>query len=90
MTSYSALSRRSHGHHKIAAPDASMETPGHDIEVAEEQSSVPIDEFSLYHFPKGARPGTFMHSLFEDINMNLARSGEVTEFVSERLLQRRF
>ena len=90
VTSYSALSKSSHGGHKQVIPDASLETPGHDMEVAEEENNEPVDEFNLFQFPKGARPGTFMHSLFEDIDMNLARSGSITEFVTERLIKEGF
>ncbi len=82
VTSYSALSKSSHGKH---APDASLETPGHDMEVACEEKTTVVDEFSLFNFPKGAHAGTFMHSLFEDIDMNQARSGEFTEFVGQYL-----
>ena len=85
VTSYSALSKTSHGSYTPKAPDASLETPGHDMEVATETGSQPSDEFSLFNFPKGARPGTFMHSLFEDLDMAQARTGQITEFVSEQL-----
>ncbi|OED41367.1 exodeoxyribonuclease V subunit beta [Endozoicomonas sp. (ex Bugula neritina AB1)] len=87
VTSYSALSKNSHGRHSQPTPDASLETAGHDMEVAEEENTTIVDEFSLFQFPKGARPGTFMHSLFEDVDMDVARTGAITDFVTERLIK---
>ncbi|WP_257276144.1 exodeoxyribonuclease V subunit beta [Endozoicomonas sp. SESOKO4] len=84
VTSYSALSRTSHSHKKVQrhqavqAPDASMETAGLDIEVmSETEESVnselqsEAERLDIFTFPKGARPGTFLHALFENLE-NLA------------------
>ena len=85
-TSYSALSR-----HHTAEADASNETPGFDREVIHQQQEAMAetsdDPFSLFHFPKGAQPGTFMHSLFEDLDMNTLRSDDtyLDHFVQESL-----
>ena len=72
-TSYSALSR-----HHTSGADASHETPGFDREVIDQQQETMTDSnadpFNLFNFPKGAQPGTFMHSLFEDLDLNNVRS----------------
>ena len=89
-TSYSALSR-----HHTSGADASLETAGFDREVIQEQQETmtdgSTDPFSLFNFPKGAQPGTFMHSLFEDLDMNHLRSAEgdayLECFVQESLIR---
>ena len=64
VSSYSALSRQSH--HYIP------ELPGLDLEVADENSTVPVTEvpegLNIFTFPKGANAGTFLHSVFEEIS----------------------
>ncbi|WP_252180466.1 exodeoxyribonuclease V subunit beta [Endozoicomonas sp. 4G] len=80
VTSYSALSRTSHSHHKepghptVQEPDASLETAGLDIEVVSEAEEAVTSELQpeaekldIFTFPKGARPGTFLHALFENL-----------------------
>jgi len=85
-TSYSALSR-----HHTSGADASQESAGFDHEVIHQQQETMAetrdDPFSLFHFPKGAQPGTFMHSLFEDLDMNTLRSdgSYLDRFVQESL-----
>ena len=87
-TSYSALSR-----HHTSGADASLERAGFDREVIHQQQETMTDSnadpFSLFNFPKGAQPGTFMHSLFEDLDLNNVRSAGgdtyLTGFVQESL-----
>ncbi len=87
-TSYSALSR-----HHASSADASHEIPGFDREVIQQCQEATAetgdDPFSLFHFPKGAQPGTFMHSLFENLDMNTLRSASgdsyLDRFVQENL-----
>ena len=69
-TSYSALSR----HHGVA--DASVEQAGFDTEVMGEQQqpTTTTDPFNVFNFPKGAQPGTFMHSLFEELDLHRLRT----------------
>ncbi|WP_422474972.1 exodeoxyribonuclease V subunit beta [Endozoicomonas sp. ALB032] len=80
VTSYSALSRTSQSHkkeqshHKAQEPDASLETAGLDIEVINEAEAAFSNEqepeaetLDIFTFPKGARPGTFLHALFENL-----------------------
>ncbi|MDF4797875.1 PD-(D/E)XK nuclease family protein, partial [Vibrio parahaemolyticus] len=54
-------------HH--AEHDATIEITGFDIDSSEEQDEADLvePERSIFTFPRGARPGTFLHSLFEEI-----------------------
>lgn len=90
VTSYSALSRNSHGPSSSkaqppASPDASLESAGHDTEVSQQQDDIPIADYNIFQFPKGARPGTFMHSLFEELDMEKARTGDISDYVKHQL-----
>ena len=82
-----------------STPDASREAPGVDIEVLEEKSAGTaegevhenpgdnnIDELSIFNFPKGARPGTFLHSLFEKLDSENVQSVNMPGYVNEQLL----
>ncbi|ELT91026.1 hypothetical protein CAPTEDRAFT_212078 [Capitella teleta] len=93
-TSYSALSRLS-SHRSASVVDASNEAPGFDTEVIDEQHATqenlqaeePINPLSLFNFPKGAQPGTFMHSLFEELDMNALRSSDDDAYFDSFLLE---
>lgn len=93
-TSYSALSRLS-SHRSESVADASNEAPGFDTEVIDEQHATqkhpqteePINPLSLFNFPKGAQPGTFMHSLFEELDMNALRSADDDAYLDSFLLE---
>ncbi|MGR4988984.1 exodeoxyribonuclease V subunit beta [Vibrio rotiferianus] len=66
ITSYSGLVKQ--GSHQ-AEHDATIEITGFDIDSSEEQGEAELvePERSIFNFPRGARPGTFLHSLFEEI-----------------------
>jgi exodeoxyribonuclease V beta subunit len=65
MTSYSNLVKQSSHSSPLAVE---LEVPGLDVDSAEEVDDVGIQEDkSIFTFPRGARPGTFLHSLFEQI-----------------------
>lgn len=87
ITSYSALSR----HHDNS--DASIQS----FTVDDDEQAVlvaaneqPDDPWSLFNFPKGAAAGTFMHTLFEELDMNALRAGcddsYLHSFVAEQLM----
>ena len=99
VTSYSELSRNAAQHSynrppsaKIDALDASMETAGHDLEVSHDPLQVTIedltdaDQHSIFHFPKGASPGTFLHTLFERVDFEINCNIKLDTFVREQLL----
>ncbi|KGR33793.1 exodeoxyribonuclease V subunit beta [Vibrio campbellii] len=66
ITSYSGLVKQG-SHH--SEHDATIEITGFDIDSSEEQDEADLvePERSIFNFPRGARPGTFLHSLFEEI-----------------------
>lgn len=66
ITSYSGLVKQG-SHH--AEHDATIEITGFDIDSSEEQDEADLvePERSIFTFPRGARPGTFLHSLFEEV-----------------------
>ena len=84
ITSYSGLIKQGHSHH-----DASFELPGFDTdssgdETLGEEEVEPAR--SIYTFPKGARPGTFLHTLFEEIEFTApVDSPETTAKILELL-----
>ncbi|USE39051.1 exodeoxyribonuclease V subunit beta [Endozoicomonas sp. SCSIO W0465] len=90
-TSYSALSRFS-SHRSGSSADAGNEAPGFDTDAINEQHNArdnqqaEADPLSLFNFPKGAQPGTFMHSLFEELDMNALRSAEGDAYLNNFLV----
>ncbi|OEE68332.1 exodeoxyribonuclease V subunit beta [Enterovibrio norvegicus FF-33] len=82
LTSYSGLVKQGHS---SALPDL----PAFDIDAADEQSDEhePIDQFgSIFQFPRGARPGTFLHTLFENVDFGEDMySEEVAEMIRHAL-----
>ena len=79
ITSYSALSRH-HGSH-----DASLELPGFDVEVADETAEPLQQQHNIFTFPRGAHPGTFLHSLFEEIDFPTAGGEALATQIDEML-----
>ena len=88
MTSYSALSKTAHSSSGQPHTSASDEQPGIDMEVQEESAVKPESttvEHSIFTFPKGARPGTFMHTLFERLTPTHSTPELMPQFVNEQL-----
>ncbi|PSW12658.1 exodeoxyribonuclease V subunit beta [Photobacterium sanctipauli] len=81
ITSYSGLVKQGHSHH-----DASFELPGFDTDSSQDaedgEEAEPVR--SIYTFPKGARPGTFLHTLFEEIEFTAPVDSEQT---TEKILE---
>ncbi|MGR5322440.1 exodeoxyribonuclease V subunit beta [Vibrio sp. DNB22_17_1] len=75
ITSYSGLVKQG-SHH--AEHDAMIEITGFDIDSSEEQDEAELvePERSIFNFPRGARPGTFLHSLFEEIEFTQSATTE--------------
>ncbi|MBE9397492.1 exodeoxyribonuclease V subunit beta [Pontibacterium sp. N1Y112] len=78
VTSYSALSSHGSGYQL-------PELPGLDLEVAGEEAEVAEPEQTIFSFPKGARAGTFLHAVFEDLDFPTAGGPELDEYLQERL-----
>ena len=82
VTSYSALSRHSHGN-RHSSYDASLELPGFDSEINTEKGEELEFSWDIFSFPRGAAAGTLLHSIFEHIDF--ANVDE--DLLSEQILQ---
>lgn len=77
VTSYSALSAQAVGSHK--APPAVTSAPA---AVSGDAEVVGLDRFN---FPRGARPGTFLHGLFEGLDFAIEPGPALNDWLDERL-----
>ena len=86
ITSYSGLVKQ--GHHSVSH-DATIEVSGLDVDSAEEQDELELiePERSIFTFPRGARPGTFLHTLFEEVEFTEPATSERNEQVILQLLE---
>lgn len=92
ISSYSGLAAQGHGHSKGV-----LANPGFDDEVVTEAAALAADLStaqpeeapppSIFTFPKGARPGTLLHSLFETIDFQSAAGAPLTEHIATLLAQ---
>ncbi|MCF7505834.1 exodeoxyribonuclease V subunit beta [Vibrio sp. L3-7] len=86
ITSYSGLVKQgSHG----ASHDTTIEVSGFDIDSADEQDESELiePERSIFTFPRGARPGTFLHTLFEDVEFTEPATSDHNTQVITHLLE---
>lgn len=88
ISSYSGLAAQGHGHSKGV-----LANPGFDDEVATEAAAlaaeepVQVPQPSIFTFPKGARPGTLLHSLFETIDFQSAAGEPLAQHIATLLAQ---
>ena len=88
ISSYSGLAAQGHGHSKGV-----LANPGFDDEVVTEAAALAAEEPvqapqpSIFTFPKGARPGTLLHSLFETIDFESAAGEPLAQHISTLLAQ---
>ncbi|MGV2987558.1 exodeoxyribonuclease V subunit beta [Vibrio sp. E150_011] len=87
MTSYSNLVKQGHQH---SDREVFIESAGIDIDSSQEEESVSLlePEKTIYHFPKGARPGTFLHTVFEEVEFTDPVRSEHNREVIEHLLDK--
>ncbi|WP_421187183.1 exodeoxyribonuclease V subunit beta [Aeromonas enteropelogenes] len=91
ISSYSGLAAQGHGHSKGV-----LANPGFDDEVATEAAALAAEEPvqapqpSIFTFPKGARPGTLLHSLFETIDFQSAGGEPLAQHIATLLAQEGF
>ncbi|RVU32258.1 exodeoxyribonuclease V subunit beta [Neptunomonas marina] len=82
VTSYSALSR---GHQTITAEPVLVDAL--DLEVAEEADTPQHDDIpDIMHFPRGAVAGTFLHTLFEEIDFKNTDDALLADVIEKQLL----
>ncbi|ORT49238.1 exodeoxyribonuclease V subunit beta [Vibrio sp. qd031] len=88
MTSYSGLVKQSqHGHATIS--DLELTIPAFDLDSAREEQ-IEQDELieqSMFSFPRGARPGTLLHTIFEEIDFTEPNSDD-NQIIVAQLLER--
>ncbi|WP_279451832.1 exodeoxyribonuclease V subunit beta [Aeromonas dhakensis] len=88
ISSYSGLAAQGHGHSKGV-----LANPGFDDEVVTEAAALAAEEPvqapqpSIFTFPKGARPGTLLHSLFETIDFESAAGEPLAQHIVTLLAQ---
>ncbi|BEE19591.1 RecBCD enzyme subunit RecB [Aeromonas enteropelogenes] len=88
ISSYSGLAAQGHGHSKGV-----LANPGFDDEVVTEAAALATEEPvqapqpSIFTFPKGARPGTLLHSLFETIDFQSAGGEPLAQHIATLLAQ---
>ncbi|WP_421239284.1 exodeoxyribonuclease V subunit beta [Aeromonas enteropelogenes] len=88
ISSYSGLAAQGHGHSKGV-----LANPGFDDEVVTEAAALAAEEPvqapqpSIFTFPKGARPGTLLHSLFETIDFQSVAGEPLAEHIATLLAQ---
>ncbi|MDE1339004.1 exodeoxyribonuclease V subunit beta [Vibrio aestuarianus] len=87
ITSYSGLVKQGSKH---VSHDATLEISGFDIDSADEQDEALLlePERSIFTFPRGATPGTFLHSLFEEVEFTEPASSDANQQVIMELMQR--
>ncbi|HDZ8841645.1 TPA: exodeoxyribonuclease V subunit beta [Aeromonas dhakensis] len=88
ISSYSGLAAQGHGHSK-----GGLANPGFDDEVVTEAAALAAEQPeeapqpSIFTFPKGARPGTLLHSLFETIDFESAAGDSLAQHIATLLAQ---
>ncbi|TFH91386.1 exodeoxyribonuclease V subunit beta [Vibrio ouci] len=85
ITSYSGLIKQG-SHHSDEAYTDLMHL---DIDSSDEQDEEELvePEQSIFTFPRGARPGTFLHTLFEEVEFTQSASSDENTEVIIRLLE---
>ncbi|WP_429161674.1 exodeoxyribonuclease V subunit beta [Aeromonas media] len=88
ISSYSGLAAQGNGHGKGV-----LANPGFDDEVVTEAAALASEQPeeapqpSIFTFPKGARPGTLLHSLFETIDFQSAAGEPLAQHIAGLLAQ---
>jgi len=81
ITSFSALTSTTS--HASELPDYDIYSdPNHDIIQHAEKAPKPM---SIFAFPKGARPGTFLHELLEQVDFEKSDDQYIQSLVSDKL-----
>lgn len=86
ITSYSGLVKQGHNH---GDDDALSDLMRLDVDSSGEQEEADLlePEKNIFTFPRGARPGTFLHSLFEEVEFTQPASSDENSEVMRRLME---
>ncbi|GAD90820.1 exodeoxyribonuclease V beta chain [Vibrio halioticoli NBRC 102217] len=85
MTSYSGLVKQGHGHaHK---DDSIWLDTTLDVDASQDQAPMlDLMQKSMFNFPRGARPGTFLHTLFEEVEYTQSAFSDKNSEVIRQLI----
>lgn len=90
VTSYSNLAKFSSHTHQVQQSEPVLDESGLDIDAYEDKSaqaeSLVAEERSIFNFPRGARPGTFLHTLFEQVDFNQPANSDENQATVTKLL----
>ena len=86
ITSYSGLIKQGHSQH---SDDALTDLMRLDVDSSGEQDEEDLaePEQTIFTFPRGARPGTFLHSLFEEVEFTQPANSEENQQAIETLME---
>ncbi|MFB9214725.1 exodeoxyribonuclease V subunit beta [Vibrio sinaloensis] len=86
ITSYSGLVKQGHSH---AVNEALTDLMRLDVDSSGEQEEEELlePEKTIFTFPRGARPGTFLHSLFEEVEFTQSACSEENSDVIRHLME---
>ncbi|WP_394145262.1 exodeoxyribonuclease V subunit beta [Vibrio atypicus] len=86
ITSYSGLVKQGHSHH---SDDALTDLMKLDVDSSGEQDDEEMlePEQTIFTFPRGARPGTFLHTLFEEVEFTEPASSDENTQTILRLME---
>jgi len=86
ITSYSGLVKQ--GSHQ-KEHDATIEIAGFDVDSADEHDDLTETEIerTIFTFPRGARPGTFLHTVFEEVEFTESATSEHNTKIISHLLE---
>jgi len=90
QVSYSSLSvpktNKQESHKLLNASDANLDfTASNDLDIGITNEAIDVEP-SPFGFPKGARPGTFLHELLENISFNNVDYQSLQRLIDEKLL----
>ena len=86
VTSYSYLLYRSKKEAGVVE-DRDLDLPDHDEEMGGEPPVAEPDPSSIFAFPKGARAGTFLHDIFENLDFAGKDAAQTANLVAAKLGQ---
>ncbi|MDR9830198.1 exodeoxyribonuclease V subunit beta [Vibrio sp. FNV 38] len=83
MTSYSGLIKQgSHSHKEVL-----LDTGTFDVDSVDEQQQEEEEQaLSIFNFPRGAQPGTFLHALFEEVEYSQPATEERNSAIITELM----
>lgn len=85
VTSYSALVKGGHQTSALESVKLDLEVTADEQTEDQEASLAPVED-SIFTFPKGAVAGTFLHSIYEEIDFCASDTNEISEVLEQKLM----